>query len=350
MTMTGDPTHGATDPEIRYYPKNLDNASDPQKQARYHGLVDMCRQHVDVSLLHFVAHLANGAPTFSVDVLGHDELSGHFRGTHHPDDLRDALLRLGRRFNYDMGNIDKDLRELRTGRLMRTVLDVGTAGVYWYWIHGIEFLVGMTLSGQRVDRADRSIAEIAESILESLGRQPRDYGGFQRGIAREFTRAGRDDVEPSVRESLVSQGFHNEAVDHCKDAVRPEDLHYVAIFAEGSWQFSVDVLEEERTIAFGGLVADRRRELYQHVGERLQFVVSQLDRTLIPVTRHHPGKLVRTVLDVESGALYYHPLGPGRYAVGVTLFQKMVATADDRMRTLVENLRATAEANGVANP
>jgi hypothetical protein len=72
----------------------------------------------------------------------------------------------------------------------------------------------------------------------------------------------------------------------------------------------------------------------------LKFGTGQLDRCVATVTRHRPGRLVRTVLDVESGALYHHPLGPSHYLVGVTLFQARVVHADDRIRRLVDDLRA----------
>ncbi|WP_250289729.1 hypothetical protein [Frankia sp. CiP1_Cm_nod1] len=334
-----DPKPG---PKIVFH-RGLDSASDHRgERSRYHDLVNRCRQHVGVHRIHHVGHFVNGIPNFSVDILEHEELAGHFdAGSSGPANLRATLIQIGRKFNYDIGRVDRNLADMWTGRLMRTIFDVSHFGVYWYWIHGNEYLVGLTLGGQHVDDADRSMAAIAESILESLGRPPRNYGGFQRGIPRDPARYGDGQVTPAVnwsRSSTVGR-MERQAAEECRFAVHPADLHYVAFFADGRWQFSVDVLDSERTKSFGGLDAVDRRGLYQEFGERFQFITSQFDRMLTSISPSEPGRLVRTVLDVEAGALYHHPVALGRYVVGVTLFQDQVAQADDRIRTLVESLR-----------
>jgi hypothetical protein len=336
--MPDDTAVSPNDPQIRFH---LADRPEGAIADRYRKLIDICSDHIDIDRLHYVGHFVNGVATFSIDVLGSDVLAGYLSGgPAGPESLREALLALGRRFNYDMGQLDEELKRLRTGRLMRTILQVEHGGIFWYWIHENEYLVGQTLGGHTVDDADRSMAGIAEAILVHLRRPARNYGGFLRGITA-------DDADPAPsahaqeRRSLRASRDIDGLAARCRDALDPRDLHYVSYFAGGLWQFSVDVLDDSPdTVDFGGLGSAQRRAHYERIGQNLQFSAGQLDRCLTTVTRHRPGRLVRTVLDVESGALYHHPLGPGHYLVGVTLFQARVRYADDRIRRLVDGLRA----------
>lgn len=310
---------------------------------RYQRLVGLAAPHVGTDALHWLGHFVNGDATFSVDVLDDDDLGGVFAGEEDgPDQLRQVLLKLGRRLNYDLARIDNDLRGLRTGRLIRVVFDLETVSVYWYWIHAREYLVGITFAGGQVDEADREVAEVAENILAWLRRPPRNYGGFSRGLARR-----RDAVTPPtahgvrVKRSLRPPADVEELTRLCHAAVDPRDLHYVSLFVAGSWTLSADVLDvDAATRDFGSIPADLRRSLYEQVGKAIQYDIAEFDRLLSTVTRHRPGRLLRTVFDVESGALYHHILDVNRYLLGVTVYQDEVAYADDRVRTLAADLVA----------
>ena len=107
----------------------------------------------------------------------------------------------------------------------------------------------------------------------------------------------------------------------------------------GSWALSVDVLDANSTTShFGGVAADLRRSMYEQIGTALQYEIAEFDRLLRPLSRHRPGR-DRTVLDVESGAIYHHVLDSDRYLLGVTVYQDEVEYAEDRVRTLAEDLR-----------
>jgi hypothetical protein len=70
----------------------------------------------------------------------------------------------------------------------------------------------------------------------------------------------------------------------------------------------------------------------------IRYVVGQLDNRLADL---HTGKLVRVVLDVEQGAIYFYNLGDIGFLVGVTLDQQQVDPADWKMSLIAnEFLRA----------
>jgi hypothetical protein len=310
----------------------------------YQQLLDLAAPRVRIDALHWLGHFVNGDATFSVDVLDDDGFDGVFSGPDAvPDQLRQSLVKLGRRLNYDLPRIDKDLRGLRTGQLIRVVFDVQTVGLFWYWIHEREYLIGMTLAGDQVDDADRDVAYVAESILELYGRPRRNYGGFQKGLIGRRTARHHVGEDVCIKRSLRLPKDADELVRQCQVAVDPRDLHYVSIFVDGAWVLSADVLDASpSTRDYGGVPAELRRSLYEQVGERIQYDVAEFDRLLRTVTRHRPGRLMRTVFDVESGAIYQHVLDMYRNLVGVTVYQDEVAYAEDRVRTLADDLRVTS--------
>lgn len=126
-------------------------------------------------------------------------------------------------------------------------------------------------------------------------------------------------------------------LDTCVAMVDQDDLHFVGYFVDSDCLFYTDVLDDaDLAHFFHGTSQEERRELYVQTGEQLQWLAARLDRQLAGV---ESGILIRTVLDLERGALYLYWIDAGRYLVGVTLDQRKVDIADDKLARLVDAIR-----------
>jgi hypothetical protein len=79
---------------------------------------------------------------------------------------------------------------------------------------------------------------------------------------------------------------------------------------------------------FQEISVTERRLFYQNVCRQFPITVRKLGRMASSVTG---SKVERVVLDVEQGAIYYYRISPGEYLVGVTIDQRQVAQADDKI-------------------
>jgi hypothetical protein len=120
-------------------------------------------------------------------------------------------------------------------------------------------------------------------------------------------------------------------------AIRPDDLHFVAYCRDGEVVFTADYLGD-RSLApfFTQITFATRRKFYLEFSQELCSHATKLSRATRGVLG---GLLVRCVLDVEQGAIYYYRIKPGDYLVGVTIDQSRVSGADDRMSRLANEVR-----------
>lgn len=125
----------------------------------------------------------------------------------------------------------------------------------------------------------------------------------------------------------------------CRGRLSVKDLHYLAYYVDQRPVFRIDLLNDPTLARFHGLVGpDDRRASYERHGRTVHRMMAKLNaefRTL------DSGTLIRLVLDVERGALYYYVVHSesSRFLVGVTLDQDMVHVADGKLQTLVDDLR-----------
>ncbi|MBB6350313.1 hypothetical protein FHU36_006885 [Nonomuraea muscovyensis] len=128
-----------------------------------------------------------------------------------------------------------------------------------------------------------------------------------------------------------------KALDVCVAMLDQNDLHFVGYFTSERCRFYADVLDDaDLAHFFHDTTQEQRRELYLRAGKQLQWLNTRLDRQF---TEIESGVLIRTVLDVERGALYFYWIDSGRYLLGVTLDQRKVDVADDKMAQLVDIIR-----------
>ncbi|WP_433262773.1 hypothetical protein ACQPZF_30415 [Actinosynnema sp. CS-041913] len=284
--------------------------------------------------LHYLAHYSSGVFDFGVDALGDppsppDALPGGTR--------REELKRLGRHLTFQVTSLDRALQEARTGRLIRTVLHTEQGALFCDSVVPTEHVVGLVLDHAgagplfghpAVDEADRAIAELATGLRGELSLGSLNPGGWETfGAPQALPGAG-------PREPHVSAG--EGALDACAEAVRAQDLHLVAHVAGGEVLAMVDHLADPSLGPFFKQVTvEARRRFYLGFVRELGGLATRLNRAVRPVVG---GLLVRAVLDVEMGAVYYYRLGPGEYVVGVTIDQAQVGEADDRMSALATRL------------
>ena len=118
-----------------------------------------------------------------------------------------------------------------------------------------------------------------------------------------------------------------------------EDLHYIAFYTAHECVFRVDVLDDPALGTLHGIAeAQVRRSSYDGTGPAIEQALAQFNQTFHDID---VGMLVRLVLDVERGAVYYFTIDrdSGRYLVAVTLHQDQVHHTDAKLARLVDDLR-----------
>jgi hypothetical protein len=136
------------------------------------------------------------------------------------------------------------------------------------------------------------------------------------------------------------RGFGGRGIDRilaaAESQVSTEDLHYVAYHVDGLCQFSVDVLDHPDIPADEKVRGDQRRAQYLRHGLKLDRLMDGLNQEFRSIDS---GSLLRVVLDVERGALYYFWVDDARFLIGVTMDQSQVHKADAKMVQLVDAIR-----------
>ncbi|MEV0679599.1 hypothetical protein AB0I60_24045 [Actinosynnema sp. NPDC050436] len=298
-----------------------------------------CRAAVAKSpALHYLAHYSSGVFDFGVDALADPPpVPGALPG----GTRREELKRLGRHLAFQVTALDRVLQEVRTGRLIRTVLHTGEGALFCDSVVPAEHVVGLVLDHAgagpmfghpAVDEADRAVAELATALRSELSLGSLNPGGWETfGDAVPVSGAG-------AREPHVSAGEGRLA--ECAAAARAEDLHVVAHVAGGEVLAMVDHLADPSLGPyFKEISVDARRRFYLGFLRELGGLTTRLNRAVRPVVG---GLLARAVLDVEMGAIYCYRLGPGEYVAGVTIDQSRVGEADGRMSALAERLASHA--------
>ncbi|MFI6486913.1 hypothetical protein [Streptomyces sp. NPDC050564] len=309
--------------------------------------ITMCAQTLRPDGLHHVAAYHRGVYNYSVDILDGLRQAGSLPAGTDTRSSRELYIRVGRQLNFLLGRMDRALRPVESGRLIRTVLRLGEASVFHYYVRPGEYLTGVSLGRDNDESGDRAMAGLATRFGELLRQRGLNYGGFEEDTqkSKEGPRSGSATVPgPSTTEDALHferfgiLGPNSARVrEACISALSAEDLHYAAYVDPACGFLSADVLELT-TLApyFRNISRPGRRDRYQDIARRLPFVVARLDHSLKAVL---PGRLTRTVLDVDEGALYYFAAGDGPFLLGVTLHQDRVSHADLRMNMLCHSVR-----------
>jgi hypothetical protein len=122
----------------------------------------------------------------------------------------------------------------------------------------------------------------------------------------------------------------------CRAEVNADDLHFIAYYVDGECRFHLDVLDNPALNRFfRGLGRDQRRSAYERAGRQLDWIMARLN---VYMRRLDGGILIRTVLDVEQGGLYWYWIDRNVYLTGLTLDQLKVLVTDEKLRRLANSI------------
>jgi hypothetical protein len=309
--------------------------------AEFAETIDSIRavMHGDVGMS-YLAHYSSGVFDYGIDLLGdppiHAEaLPGSSR--------REELQRLGRSLHFTMSDLDRTLQEARTGGLIRTVLHAQRGAAFCCSVVPREDVVGILLDeagpleghssplpAATVTDADRAVSRLASDLRRRIRLPSTNPGGWETADQVAVTAGDGPVMSPFVAE--FDDVYAGDLLAACRQAVRPADLHLVAYCRTGQLVFTADCLDD-RALApfFTQITVGARRRFYQRISRDVCTLVSRFGKAASSVLG---GRLLRMVLDVEQGAIYYYRVHAGDYLVGVTIDQDRVSVADDKMSQL----------------
>ncbi|MCI2418130.1 hypothetical protein MOQ72_11895 [Saccharopolyspora sp. K220] len=298
----------------------------PHADHRIDEQVELCRAVVSSEQgLRYLAHYNNGIFNFAV----HDVQLG-------ADDPHELI---GRHFSSEVNEIDRTLRGIRSGRLIRTVLQTTSGAIYCCSVRSNEYLVGYALEASAVDSADAATVGLVAELRRRLGESTNPGGWF----VPKPTGEDSDEVpEPGGEDGPRGENLDDTmAFELVRSAVSFADLHYAALWRGGEPSAIADQFDHRRAARFFTQIdAEARRGRYRDLGARLPTVVGQLSRIVGEVLGI---RTTRLTLDLEQGAIYYRRVRAGEFLVGVTLDQGRVARAEHKVADLATQLAGTRQ-------
>jgi hypothetical protein len=132
---------------------------------------------------------------------------------------------------------------------------------------------------------------------------------------------------------------HTPLIDTIIARLSVDDLQYLAYYVDRTCVMTLDLLDHPKLGRFHEVIEPwQRRDEYGRQGRALHDLLNRLNEEFRPL---NTGDLIRLVLDVERGAIYYYVVttDTGRFVVGVTLDQHKVHVADHKMALLVDDIR-----------
>lgn len=266
------------------------------------------------------------------------------------EDSRAACHKLARKASFQIDHPLTDwLADLRTGPLIRVVLQTDRGVAYCDQIIPGSYLFGLLLQlpddparrTELVNRVDATVSGAVERFRDEIHAREYDLGGWRSEGLSDTLRSAQPHRPPptgipeqrtAATSVTVSGRDDHPAVAVCRSAVRPYDLHLVALVENGRQVFGVDVLRDRQFDGDGWSGAGDRRARYARLAIELPDYVRELGRT---ARASIGGPLRRVVLDVESGAIYYRWIDESRYIVGLTLYQPRVGSAERQLDALL---------------
>lgn len=122
----------------------------------------------------------------------------------------------------------------------------------------------------------------------------------------------------------------------CKEFLSAADLHFVAFYShDGDCLFYLDCLDEDTMARYDVRDTPERRRQYERHGRHIRYLSTKLDKRFTTIDS---GVLVRIVLDVKKGALFYYSLEREGFLLGVTLDQRRVDHTDRKLSDLASRI------------
>ena len=280
-----------------------------------------------------LAHYSHGLHNFSVDRLGGEERR------------RDEFVALGRTLSLRHAAFERAVLDVRTGLLVRVVVQSEEGAAICASVQPGDLLVGVVLAPVDADAppgtlpvqsADIAVATLANRLRAHLRQASYNPGGWETADGSEPLIGAA--VHPHLLVRVPGARGVKRAAELVDGALRDRELHFVAYQVDGQIAVSGDTFAAPELDAFFTQIAvDARRRFYLSLSRELAASATSLSRVMTPVPG---GRMLRFVLDVEQGAIYYYRLDAGRYLIGVTLDQSRVMHADLHMAALIRQVCA----------
>lgn len=142
-------------------------------QSASEDIIEVCQGLVTTKDLHYVSmYDPKGDCSFCLDVL--DDAKMRRFNLDNTADRRGRYEQIGRYLRRIAAAGDRRLGPLRSGLVLRLVLDVERGAIYLYRLRDLGFLVGVTLDQSMVDSTDRKLTRLANDILTLEGGRRED--------------------------------------------------------------------------------------------------------------------------------------------------------------------------------
>lgn len=303
----------------------------------------LCREAVlsDTGLDH-VAHFTVGVCDFSIDMLArrHVDLASTSGEAERRalGRLREDYRRIGRQVAFAANNLDRTLEDVRSGTVIRLVLHASDGMFICCPVIPKEYLVALTVDPSArptagipltnlpgAARVDATAAGLVTACRHLLGLRTQDPGGWPQPRSE-----GASHEDDPLR--YLNAPDQRSVADLCRAAIDPDDLHYVAHCRGSDVITTADHLGHHAISRFFTQISpEARRKFYGDLCRGLSLLAGQVGRVVGPAIGC---PVQRMILDLQQGAIYYYRLRPSEYLVGVTLDQRGVETADQRMAIL----------------
>ncbi|MFI2642315.1 hypothetical protein [Streptomyces sp. NPDC018610] len=235
--------------------------------------------------------------------------------------------------------MDAAMRPLNTGELMRVLAVTRSAGAQCSRLRDGQYVVGISATGPGSDAVDGAVSTMVTGLRTDHYQQGDELPGGEPGRRKRAL----DGHVPLVMHVLTPDRDEESRLRGIwQRHVNPYDLQYAGYYRRRSAVCVGDAFEHgELADTFLVVPVQTRRALYRDLVFRLGSALVDLADILRPLTGD---PLERLVLDVQEGAVYVHWLDPaaGDFVVGVTVRQKEVAVAEERLTDLVAELRPYA--------
>lgn len=244
--------------------------------------------------------------------------------------------RPARRLVRWVSELDAAMRPLNTGELMRVLAVTRSAGAQCSRLREGQYVVGVSATGAGGDAVDRAVNAMVTDLRTRHYQQGDELPGGELGRPKRVL----DGQVPLVMHVLTpDQDEESRLRGIWQRHVNPYDLQYAGYYRRHSPVCVGDAFEHGELVdTFLVVPVQTRRALYRDLVFRLGSALVELTDILRPVTGD---PVERLVLDVQEGAVYVHWLdaAAGDFLVGVTVRQREVAVAEERLADLIAELR-----------
>lgn len=329
-----DPDREPRTDEVRRWPSTLE-ADDPEVEAFAR---EMRRQGAP----HHLAKYDHGVYEFSLDVLGGPELVRDFPEA--APDRREFLQAAGQQLAFAMGALDGELAVADTGRLIRTVVHAEHGALYSVSVTPKNYVLGVVFGRATApadDRtrplpqvalvrdADKYTCWLSDVLRGQIGLPHQNPGGW---------RTADKQLEPLTTPPAELHTWPDGlAGGRLATELHPSGLVYLARCRRGRIEEEADLFAHPR-VAQGRpprVGPDKPRLFYRELTQGFAVYAREFSQTARQAVR---GRVLRIVLDVEQGAVFYYRLGPTEYLVGVTINQARTSQSEDMLGRLVMEL------------